>query len=91
VVSRNYLLWNVSRVLESRLHCIGLQLGFHRANWHSPATLTEVFPCFFLSCKANSSVYLAKTGHDSHSSYLVNCVVLCNVCVDCVVLCTVCV
>jgi hypothetical protein len=23
------------------------------ANWHSPATLTEVFPCFFLSCKAN--------------------------------------
>ena len=24
---------------------------FHRANWHSPITLTEVFPCFFLSCK----------------------------------------
>jgi hypothetical protein len=23
------------------------------ANWHSPATLTEVFPCFFLNCKAN--------------------------------------
>ena len=23
-------------------------------SWHSPATLTEVFPCFFLSCKANS-------------------------------------
>ena len=29
---------------------------FHRANWHSSATLTEVFPCFFLSCKANSRV-----------------------------------
>ena len=41
---------------------------FHRANWHSPATLTEVFPCFFLSCKANARVYIAKTGHDSNSS-----------------------
>ena len=28
----------------------------HRANWHSSATLTEVSPCFFLSCKANSRV-----------------------------------
>jgi len=41
---------------------------FHRANWHSPATLTEVFPCFFHSCKANARVYLAKTGHGPHSS-----------------------
>jgi uncharacterized membrane protein len=24
------------------------------ANWHSPAALTEVFPCFFLSCKTNA-------------------------------------
>jgi len=38
------------------------------ANWHSPTTLTEVFPCFFLSCKANSRVYLAKTGHGPHCS-----------------------
>jgi hypothetical protein len=29
---------------------------FHRANWHSSANLTEVFPCFFLSCKANARV-----------------------------------
>jgi hypothetical protein len=29
-------------------------LCFHRANWHSSATLTEVFPCFFLSCKSNA-------------------------------------
>jgi hypothetical protein len=29
---------------------------FHRANWHSSATLTEVFPRFFLSCKANTRV-----------------------------------
>jgi hypothetical protein len=41
---------------------------FHRANWHSPTTLTEVFPCFFLGCKANARVYLAKTGHGPHSS-----------------------
>jgi len=41
---------------------------FHRANWHSPATVTEVFPCFFLSFKANVRVYLAKMGHGPHSS-----------------------
>jgi hypothetical protein len=29
---------------------------FHRANWHSSATLTEVLPCFFLSCMANAMV-----------------------------------
>ena len=28
----------------------------HRANWHSSATLTEVFPCFFLRCKGNARV-----------------------------------
>jgi hypothetical protein len=45
-------------------------------------TLTEDFPCFFLSCKANARVKLAKTGHGPHSSTLfVICVVLCIVCV----------
>ena len=40
-------------------------------------TLTEVFPCFFLSCKANARVKLPKTGHGPHSSTLVViCVVL---------------
>jgi len=34
-------------------------------------TLTEVFPCFLLSCKANARVKLAKTGHGPHSSTLV--------------------
>jgi len=34
-------------------------------------TLTEVFPCFFLSCKSNARVKLAKTGHGPHSSTLV--------------------
>ena len=33
--------------------------------------LTEVFPCFFLSCKANDRIKLAKTGHGPHSSTLV--------------------
>ena len=28
----------------------------HRANWHSSPTLTEVFLCSFLSCKANARV-----------------------------------
>ena len=35
------------------------------------ATLTEVFPCFFLGCKANARVILAKTGHGPHSSKIV--------------------
>ena len=34
-------------------------------------TLTEVFPCFFLNCKANARVKLAKTGHGPHFSTLV--------------------
>jgi len=34
-------------------------------------TLTEVFSCFFLSCNANASIKLAKTGRGPHSSTLV--------------------
>jgi hypothetical protein len=44
------------------------------------ATLTEAFPCFFLSCKANARVKLAKTGHGPYSPLL-----CCSYC--CVVLC----
>jgi len=51
----------------------------HRARWHSSATLTEVFPCFFLSCKANARVQHANTGHGPHSSKTF-CVVLRIVC-----------
>jgi len=54
-------------------YCIFMYL--HRARWHSSATLTEVFlnltevfPCFFLSCKANARIKPAKTGHGQHSS-----------------------
>jgi hypothetical protein len=32
--------------------------------------LTEVFPCFFLSCKANARVKLAKTEHGPQSTTL---------------------
>jgi len=40
-------------------------------------TLTDEFPCFFLSCKENARVKLAKTGHGPHSCTLVViCVVL---------------
>ena len=47
-------------------YCMFMYL--HRASWHSSATLTEVFPCFFLSCKANSRVKPAKTEYGSNSS-----------------------
>jgi len=41
------------------------------------STLTEVFLCFFLSCKANARVKFAKMGHGPRSSKLVAiCVVL---------------
>ena len=50
------------------------------------ATLTEVFPCFFLSCNANARVNLAKTRHGPHSPKLLCCSMYC---LFCVVLCTV--
>jgi hypothetical protein len=84
-------------------YCMFMYL--HRANRHSSATLTQVFPCFLLSCKANARVKPTKMGHGPHSSKNV-CVVLCTVCfvlfyvlfvlccsvycLFCVVLCIVC-
>ena len=45
-------------------------------------SLNEGFPCFFLSCKVNARVKLAKTRHGPHSfTLVVICVVLCIVCV----------
>jgi len=52
---------------------------FHRASWHSLATLTEVFPCFFLSCKGNARVKSATMGNGPHSSKIF-CVDLCIFC-----------
>jgi len=51
-------------------------------------TLTEVFPCFFLSCKATARVKPAKTGHGPHSPWFLCCSMYC---LFCVVLCIVCV
>jgi hypothetical protein len=56
-------------------YCMFMYL--HRISWHSSATLTEVFPCFFLSCKANARVTPVKMGHGPHSSK--------NFCVLCIV------
>ena len=50
----------------------------NRASWHSLSTLTEVFPCFFLSCKANARVKPTKMGHSPHTPNF--CVVLRIVC-----------
>ena len=51
------------------------------------ATLTEVFPCFFLSCKANVRVNLAKTGHGPHSPKLLCCSKYCMFCVVLFIVC----
>ena len=51
------------------------------------ATLTEVFPCFFLSCKANARVNLAKTGHGPHSPKLLCCSMYCLFCVIVSIVC----
>jgi hypothetical protein len=72
-------------VRTPRAACLGVQYSILRL------FLTEVFPCFSLSCKANARAYLAKMGHGPYPSQLVNCVVRCIVCIDCVVLCFVCV
>ena len=59
------LLFNFVSYVCVFLFCISC---FHCAKWHSLATFTEVSPCFFLSCKANARVTLAKMGHGLHSS-----------------------
>ena len=48
---------------------------------YSSATLTEIFPCFFLIFKANARVKVAKTGQGPHSSKLIFFVLLyCYLC-----------
>jgi len=69
--------------------CVNVFMYLHRASWYSLGTLTEVFPCFFLSCKANATVKPAKMGHGLHSSkifvFYVLFVLCC--CVYCVCVC----
>jgi len=68
-------------------YCMFMYL--HRASCHSSATLTEVFPCFFLSCKVNARIKPAKTGYGPHSSKFLFCSMYCFVsfCVLCVCVC----
>ena len=70
------------------LSCLSLEIS-HLSFFQLVFTvffLTEFFPWFFLTFKANSRVKLAKTGHGPHSSKLfVICVVL-LFCCYCVVL-----
>ena len=58
-------------------NCVGVYLmsNMHTSTLRLP--WLRVFPCFFLSCKANARVTLAKTGHGPHCSKLV--VVICAV------------
>jgi hypothetical protein len=45
----------------------------HRARWHTSSTLSEGFPCIFLSCRAHARVKPAKMGHGPHSSKFLCC------------------
>jgi hypothetical protein len=61
-------------------YCMFMYL--HRASWHSTTSLTEVFPCFFLSCNSNARVNPAKMEHGPHSSiYVVYIVCFVSFCV----------
>jgi hypothetical protein len=90
-----YLMYVYVFILCLCIHCMFMYL--HRASWHSSATPTEVFPRFFLSCKANTRVKSAKMGHGPHSSkifvlFYVLFVLCCSMyCLFCVALCVVCV
>ena len=64
-------------VMSVYSHCMFVYL--HRGSWHCSAALTEVFPCFFLSCKANARVKPRKDGARS-TPFQNFCVVLCIVC-----------
>ena len=54
--------WPKTRIVIGRCHKIA------KGDNYSSATLTEGFPVFFLSCKANARVNPAKTEHGPHSS-----------------------
>jgi hypothetical protein len=50
------------------MYSYSMFMYLHCASWHSSATLTKVFPCFFLSCKANARVKPTNMGHSPHPS-----------------------
>ena len=68
--------WSCNR-LECWHGCVGYVQNFGNGKQHSLTTLTEGFSVFFLSCKANARVKLAKSGHGPHLfRIIVFCVVL---------------
>ena len=66
-----FLLWSMYSYCSSMYSycCLCILIVFYV--FLDSATLTEVFPCFFLGRKANARVILAKTGHGPHSSKIV--------------------
>jgi hypothetical protein len=67
VLSRNNL-HNLCIFIVMSMYSYCMFMYLHRSSWHSSATLTEVFLCFFLSCKASARVTPVKMGHSPHSS-----------------------
>jgi len=57
-------------LIVSMLHSV--YSAFCRANWHSPATLTEVFPYFFLSCKANAGARIPRKDGARSAFFLIS-------------------
>ena len=66
-----FLLWSMYSYCSSMYSYCCLCIVIVVYVFLDAATLTEVFPCFFLGCKANARVILAKTGHGLHSSKIV--------------------
>ena len=66
-----FLLWSMYPYCSSMYSYCCLCILFVVYVFLDTATLTEVFPCFFLGCKTNARVILAKTGHGLHSSKIV--------------------
>ena len=66
--ARSQSLYRLSYQAHEYINIIANNNNSNNVSWHSSATLTEGFPCFFLSCKANARVKPAKTGHGPHSS-----------------------
>ena len=63
-----FLLWSMYSYFSSMYSYCCLCILIFVYVFLDAATLTEVFPCFFLSCKANARLIIAKTGHGSHFS-----------------------
>ena len=86
-------IFHVSRIRVNNVIYVFLFLDFILMVCLCMATMAEVFPCFFLSCKTNARVKPTKTGHGPHSFKFLCCSMYCLFCVVlrivCVYMCTV--